>query len=75
MSTDDALQLALQTLSTILAQDLKPSEVEVGIVGGPRARAYVDGDDMSGEAQKQARFRTLSEDEINAVLEAIAERD
>ncbi|CAO1618610.1 unnamed protein product [Parajaminaea phylloscopi] len=72
MTTDEALQLALQTLSTVLAQDLKPSEVEVGIIGGPKAS---DSKDETEEAQKQRRFRTLSEEEISAVLEALAEKD
>lgn len=72
MTTDEALQLALQTLSTVLAQDLKPSEVEVGIVGGPKAG---DVQDQCEEAKKQRRFRTLTEDEISAVLDALAEKD
>lgn len=72
MTKDEAVQLAIQTLSTVLAQDLKANEVEVGVVGGPRA---ADESDMSPEAQSERRFRTLTEDEISGVLDALAEKD
>lgn len=72
MTRDEALQLAITTLSTILAQDLKATEVEVGIIGGPKG---ADADDKSDEAQQERRFRTLSEEEISNVLDAIAEKD
>ncbi|EPQ25819.1 uncharacterized protein PFL1_06686 [Pseudozyma flocculosa PF-1] len=70
MSRDEVLDLAVNTLSTVLAQDLKASEIEVGIVGGPLAAA-----EDSKEALQQRRFRTLDEDEINVILERLAERD
>lgn len=72
MTTEETLQLALQTLSTILAQDLKASEVEVGIIGGPQAG---DLKDEGEEAQKQRRFRVLSDEDVSAALEALAEKD
>lgn len=72
LTRDETLQLAIETLSTILAQDLKASEVEVGIVGGPKA---ADKSDDSPEAQKQRRFQTLTEEEITEVLDALAEKD
>lgn len=72
MSKDDTVQLAIQTLSTVLAQDLKANEVEVGIVGGPKG---ANESDSSQEAQSERRFRTLTEDEISAVLDALAEKD
>lgn len=72
MTKDETLQLAVQTLSTILAQDLKASEVEIGIIGGPKG---ADETDKSEEAQSERRFRTLSEDEISAILDALAEKD
>ena len=72
MSTEAVLELAVQTLSTVLAQDLKASEIEIGIVGGNKA---LDLQDNSDEAKAQRRFRVLSEEEITAVLDRLAERD
>lgn len=72
LNTQDVLELAITTLSTVLSQDLKSSEIEMGIVGGPLA---VDPANQSDDAKAQRRFRTLSEDEINAVLDRLAERD
>ncbi len=37
LSLEQTLDLAVNTLATVLAQDLKPSELEVAIVGGPDA--------------------------------------
>lgn len=72
LSSDAVLELAVQTLSTVLAQDLKASEIEIGMVGGSKA---FDLEDSSDEAKAQRRFRTLSEEEITAVLDRLAERD
>lgn len=72
MSTDAVLELAVQTLSTVLAQDLKASEIEIGIVGGSKALDLLDNSD---EARAQRRFRVLTEEEITAVLDRLAERD
>ncbi|PWN49570.1 N-terminal nucleophile aminohydrolase [Violaceomyces palustris] len=72
MSRENVLDLAVNALSTVLAQDLKASEIEVGIVGGPKA---ADEEDTSKEAEQERRFRTLSEEEINQILERLAERD
>ncbi|EDQ85147.1 uncharacterized protein MONBRDRAFT_38969 [Monosiga brevicollis MX1] len=52
------IEEAISYLSTLLSQDFKPSEIEVGVV-------TID----------QPKFRTLSEQEIEAHLNAIAERD
>lgn len=65
LSRDDVLDMAVHTLNTVLAQELKPSEIEIGIVGGPSA--------ASDEAQQ--RFATLGEAEIGQILERLAERD
>lgn len=35
---EDVVELALQSLSTVLATDLKAGEVEVGVVGGGEAK-------------------------------------
>lgn len=63
---EDVVELGISTLSTILTVDFKKGELEVGIVGGPRA------DGLEGTDHE---FRTLTEDEIEARLQAMAERD
>ncbi|GAC95111.1 20S proteasome subunit [Pseudozyma hubeiensis SY62] len=87
LSMQQTLDLAVNTLATVLAQDLKPSELEVAIVGGPEAAKFVVGGDDEGaveqldsstlpkEVQLQKRFRKLSEDDISVILERLAERD
>ncbi|CAD6938672.1 unnamed protein product [Tilletia controversa] len=72
LSTQAVLELAIITLASILQQDLKPNEVEIAIVGGEQA---IQIQDASKEAQQQRRFRTLNEQEIGAILDAIADRD
>ncbi|PWN36231.1 N-terminal nucleophile aminohydrolase [Meira miltonrushii] len=72
LSENDVLELAVTTLSTVLAQDLKSSEIEIGIIGGDKS---LNLSDQSDQAKAQRRFRTLSEEEITAVLDRIAERD
>ncbi|KAI3628152.1 proteasome endopeptidase complex [Malassezia furfur] len=72
LSRDDALDMAVNALSTVLAQELKPSELEVGVVGGPAALAS-DADPKAQAAQR--RFSTLSEAEIGQILDRLAERD
>ena len=68
LSRDAVLELAVQTLSTVLAQDLKPSEIEVGIIS-----SVPFGDKYKGE--HVGRFKTLGDEDINAILEALANRD
>lgn len=63
---EEVVELGISTLSTVLSVDFKKGELEIGIVGGPRVP---DSDEMSPE------FRTLTEDEIEERLQAIAERD
>ncbi|KAE8218888.1 hypothetical protein CF319_g7315 [Tilletia indica] len=72
LSTQAVLELAITTLASILQQDLKPNEVEIAIVGGEKA---IEIEDSSKEAVLQRRFRTLSEQEIGSILDAIADRD
>ncbi|XP_055539965.1 proteasome subunit alpha type-6-like [Wyeomyia smithii] len=55
---EEAIQLAITCLSTVLAVDFKPSEVELGLV-----------------TKENPEFRTLTEDEIEVHLTAIAEKD
>ncbi|WFD33827.1 proteasome endopeptidase complex [Malassezia cuniculi] len=65
LTHEEVLNLAVDTLNTVLAQELKPSEIEIGIVGGP---------DLAADASKR-RFRTLEEGDISQILERLAERD
>lgn len=54
----ETIELAVMTLGTVLSQEFKPADLEVGIV-----------------TTETPAFRVLSEDEIEAVLTRIAERD
>lgn len=55
---EEAIQMAVTCLSTVLAVDFKPSEIELGVV-----------------SKDKPEFRTLTEDEIEVHLTAIAEKD
>jgi len=55
---DDTVQLAIQALCTILSSDLKPSEMEVGLV-----------------TVEDPTFRTLSEQEVERHLLALADKE
>ena len=63
---EEVVELAITTLSTVLSMDFKKSEIEIGIVGGPRA---------DGKEGTDPGFRVLTEDEIDERLQAIAEKD
>ncbi|EST06829.1 Proteasome alpha-subunit, N-terminal domain protein [Kalmanozyma brasiliensis GHG001] len=87
LTLEQTLDLAVNTLATVLAQDLKPTELEVAIVGGPEAAKYrlggeeegaveqLDSSTLPKEVQTQKRFRKLDDDEIGVILERLAERD
>lgn len=55
---EEAIQLAITCLSTVLAVDFRPSEIEIGVV-----------------TKEKPEFRTLTEEEIEVHLTAIAEKD
>jgi 20S proteasome subunit alpha 1 len=65
-SWDEVVELGISTLSTVLSVDFKKGELEIGIVGGPKA---------DGSEGTETEFRLLSEDEVEERLQAIAERD
>jgi len=65
-SWEDVVELAITTLSTVLSMDFKKNEIEIGIVGGPKGE---------GKEGTNPSFRTLTEDEIDERLQAIAEKD
>lgn len=58
---EETIELAIQSLSAVLAMDLKASELELGVV--------------STHAGADGTWRTLSEAEIEQHLARIAERD
>lgn len=63
---EEVVELAITTLSTVLSMDFKKGEIEIGIVGGPS---------LDDEDETVPTFRTLTEDEIDDRLQAIAEKD
>ena len=65
-SWEDVVELGIATLSTVLSVDFKKGELEIGIVGGPRA---------DGEEGTEPGFRSMTEEEIDERLQAIAEKD
>ncbi|KAI9684448.1 MAG: Proteasome subunit YC7alpha/Y8 (protease yscE subunit 7) [Trizodia sp. TS-e1964] len=65
-SWEEVVELGIATLSTVLSVDFKKGELEVGIVGGPRA---------DGGEGIELGFRSLSEEEIYERLQAISEKD
>jgi 20S proteasome subunit alpha 1 len=65
-SWEDVVELGIGTLSTVLSVDFKKGELEIGIVGGPKA---------DGSEGTDREFRLLTEDEIEDRLQAIADRD
>ncbi|KAI9820398.1 MAG: Proteasome subunit YC7alpha/Y8 (protease yscE subunit 7) [Phylliscum demangeonii] len=80
----DVVDLAIGTLSTVLSVDFKKGEIEVGVAGATTTTA-VEPDEREGDdvplsddarpAAAYARFRTLTEDEIEERLTAISEKD
>ena len=65
-SWEEVVELGISTLSTVLSVDFKKSELEIGIVGGPKG-----GD----KEVSDPNFRELTEEEIDERLQAIAEKD
>jgi 20S proteasome subunit alpha 1 len=63
---EEVVELGISTLSIVLSVDFKKGELEIGIVGGPRA---------DGKEGTDAEFRSLSEEQIEERLQAISERD
>jgi 20S proteasome subunit alpha 1 len=62
----EVVELGITTLNTVLSVDFKKNELEVGLVGGPRA---------DGKEGVETSFRILSEEEIDEHLQSIADKD
>jgi len=69
-SWEDVVELGIQAMSSVLSVDFKKNELEVGIVGGPRA-----GGSENGQESVESAFRALTEDEIEERLQSIADKD
>ena len=65
-SWEEVVELGISTLSTVLSMDFKKSEIEVGIVGGPK---------KGDQEALDTGFRILTEDEIDERLQSISEKD
>lgn len=65
-SWEEVVELGITALSSVLSVDFKKGELEIGIVGGPKA---------AGEEGTDNTFRSLTEDEIDDRLQSIAEKD
>lgn len=63
---EEVVELAISALSSVLSVDFKKGEIEIGIVGGPP---------KPGQQGTDRKFRSLTEDEIDQRLQAIAEKD
>jgi 20S proteasome subunit alpha 1 len=63
---EEVVELGIATLSTVLSVDFKKGELEIGIVGGPKA---------GGKEGTDPSFKALTEEEIDERLQAIAEKD
>ncbi|BGP15115.1 Proteasome subunit YC7alpha/Y8 (protease yscE subunit 7) [Rhodosporidiobolus nylandii] len=61
-SKEDVVEVALSTLSTVLATDLKAGEVEIGIA-------------ETGKVEGRSTFRKLSTQEIDEHLQRLGEKD
>lgn len=65
-SWEEVVELGITTLSTVLSVDFKKGDIEIGIVGGPQE---------GGQEGTDTKFRALTEEEIDARLQSIAEKD
>ena len=64
---EEVVELAITTLSTVLSQDFKATEIEIGVVGAPK--------EGEADGQPRSKFRKLSVEEIDKRLQSIAEKD
>lgn len=79
-SYEEALHVAIGTLQSVMAEEFKASEIEVGVVKGDEAAAAAsfaaDGGTTAALGPEDLpAFRVLSLEEVDAALVAISERD
>lgn len=63
---EEVVELGISCLSNVLSVDFKKGELEIGIVGGPR---------RDGKDGTEIAFQSLTEEEIDDRLQAIADKD
>ncbi|GAA6010105.1 hypothetical protein JCM11491_005869 [Sporobolomyces phaffii] len=68
---DEVVELALNTLGTVLGTDLKKGEVEVGVC----ERVPPKGQKVADNAEGKVTFRKLTEEEIDEHLQRMGEKD
>lgn len=70
LAHDDIIQMAISGLQHVLSEDLKASDIEVGVAHVP-----LTGEETADALFEGGRFTVLTEEQIDAHLVAISEKD